>query len=43
LVFLFPKIFLNYSAFQSFDLEHVWWRLFQKLTVHTKLYTYVIY
>ena len=41
LVFLFPKIFFNYLAFQSFDLEHAWWRLFQKLTVHTKLYTYV--
>ena len=41
LVFLFPKIFLNYLTFQSFDLEHAWWRLFQKLTVHNKLYTYV--
>ena len=28
---------LNYLAFQSFDFEHTWWRLFQKRVVRTKL------
>jgi hypothetical protein len=28
---------LNYLAFQSFDYECTWWRLFQKSIVHTKL------
>jgi hypothetical protein len=27
---------LNYLAFQSFDFEHTWWRLFQKCVVHIK-------
>jgi len=26
---------LNYLAFQSFDFERTWWRLFQKHIVHT--------
>jgi hypothetical protein len=30
---------LNYLAFQSFNFEHTWWRLFQKRVVHTKLDT----
>jgi hypothetical protein len=32
---------INYLAFQSFYLWHTGWRLFQKLTVWTKLYIYV--
>jgi hypothetical protein len=26
---------LNYLAFQSFDFEHTWWRLFQKTIMYT--------
>jgi hypothetical protein len=32
---------LNYLAFQSFDFERTWWRLFQKWTVRTKFDIYV--
>ena len=32
---------INYLAFQSFDYEHFWWRLFQKCVMHTKLHLYV--
>ena len=31
----------NYLAFQSFDFERTWWRLFQKRIVRTKFYIYV--
>ena len=33
--FIAPTI-LNYLAFQSFDFEHTWWRLFQKRVVRTR-------
>ena len=39
-VFVLPKI-LNYLAFQSFDLECIWWRLFQKRAVCTRLDIYI--
>jgi hypothetical protein len=32
---------LNYLAFQFFDYERAWWRLFQKHFVYTKLDIYV--
>jgi len=32
---------LNYLAFQSFDFERTWWRLFQKRVVRTKYDIYV--
>ena len=38
--FIAPKT-LNYLAFQSFDLEITWWRLFQKRVMRTKLDIYV--
>jgi len=36
---------LNYSAFQSFDFERTWWRLFQKCVMHTRfdIYVFVAY
>jgi hypothetical protein len=40
LVFLLQK-HLSYLAFQSFDFERTWWRLSQKLILHTKLDIYV--
>ena len=36
-----PKRLLSYLAFQSFDFEGTWWRLFQKRVVRTKLDIYV--
>ena len=36
-VLLLPKSFKLYLAFQSFDFEHNWWRLFQKRILSTKL------
>ena len=33
--------FLNYFAFQYFDIERTWWRLFQKRVVRSKLDIYV--
>ena len=38
--FIAPTI-LNYLAFQSFDFEHTWWRLFQKRVVRTRFDIYV--
>ena len=38
--FIAPKA-LNCLAFQSFDIEPTWWRLFQKRVVHTKFDIYV--
>ena len=38
--FIAPKN-LNYLAFQSFDFECTWWRLFHKRVVCTKLDIYV--
>ena len=38
--FIVPKT-LNYLAFQSFNFERTWWRLFQKCVVRTKLDIYV--
>jgi hypothetical protein len=38
---IYTRITLNYLAFQSFDFEHIWWRLFQKRVVCTKLDIYV--
>ena len=32
---------LNYLAFQSFDIDHILWRLFQKRVVRTKFDIYV--
>ena len=32
---------VHYSAFQSFDFERIWWRLFQKRVVCAKFDTYV--
>jgi hypothetical protein len=32
---------LNYLAFQSFDFELTWWRIFQKRVVRTKFDIYV--
>ena len=40
LVFLLRKHF-SYLAFQSLDFERTWWRLSQKLVLHTKLDIYV--
>jgi hypothetical protein len=37
-----PKT-LNYLAFQSFDFERTWWRLFQKRDVRTKFDIYVFF
>ena len=34
---------LNYLAFQSFDIEHTWWRLFLKRVLHTKLFGFPIF
>ena len=42
--FIAPKT-LNYLAFQSFDFERTWWRLFQKGVVCTKfdmIYTFIV-
>ena len=36
-----PKT-LNYLAFQFFDFEHTWWRLFQKHVVCTNFDFYVL-
>ena len=38
--FIAPKT-LNYLAFQSFHIEHTWWRLFKKRVLRTKLDVYV--
>ena len=38
LVLLHERL-LNYLAYQSFDFEHTWWRLFQKHVVCTNLDT----
>jgi len=35
------QLCLNYLAFQYFDIESTWWRLFQKRVVRTKLDIYV--
>ena len=40
LVLLLP-ITLNYLAFQSFDFQCTWWRLFQKRVMRTKFDIYV--
>jgi hypothetical protein len=32
---------LNYLAFQSFDFERTWWRLFQKRVVRSKFNIHV--
>ena len=40
--FIAPKT-LNYLAFQSFDFERTWWRLFQKRVVRTKFDIYLFY
>jgi hypothetical protein len=37
---LLPKLF-NYLAFQSFNFERTWWKLFQKDVVRTKFDIYV--
>jgi len=34
---------LNYLAFQTFDFEHTWWRLFQKRVVRTKFEIYSVW
>jgi hypothetical protein len=36
-----PTNFIFYLAFQSFDFERTWWRLFQKCVGHTKFNIYV--
>jgi hypothetical protein len=41
LVYLLAKL-LNYLAFQPFDFERTWWRLFQKRIVRTKFDIYVL-
>jgi hypothetical protein len=33
---------LNYLAFQAFNLERSWWRLFQKRVMCTKCYIYLL-
>jgi len=38
--FIAPKT-LNYLAFQSFDIERTWWRLFQERVMRTKFDIYV--
>jgi hypothetical protein len=38
--FISPKT-LNFLAFQYFDFERTWWRLFQKRAVGTKFDIYV--
>jgi len=38
--FIAPKT-LNFLAFQSFDFESTWWKLFQKRVVRTKFDIYV--
>jgi hypothetical protein len=38
--FIVLKIF-NYLAFQSFDFERTWWKLFQKRTIGTNVDIYV--
>ena len=38
--FIAPKA-LNYLAFQSFDFDRTWWKLFQKRVVRTKFDNYV--
>ena len=35
-LFYCSQVFLYYLAFQSFDLERTWWRLFQKRVMRTK-------
>ena len=35
-----PKL-LYYLAFQSFDFERTWWKLFQKCVMHTKFDIYI--
>ena len=37
-----PKT-LNYLAFQSFDLERIWWRLFLNGVMRTNFHIYVFY
>ena len=39
--FIAPKT-LNYLAFQSFNIERTWWRLFQKRVVRTNFDIYVL-
>jgi hypothetical protein len=36
------SIVLNYLAFQSFDFDRTWWKLFQKRVVRTKFDIYVL-
>jgi len=33
--------FTSFLAFQYFDYEVIWWRLFQKRVVHIKLDSYI--
>ena len=40
--FIDNNINCGYMAFQSFDCERTWWRLFQKQVVCTKCHTYVV-
>ena len=35
------NIYVNYLTCKSFDLEHTWWRLFQKCVAGTTIYIYV--
>jgi len=35
---IISKHFSNYLAFQNFDIERTWWRLFQNHTVGTKFH-----
>jgi hypothetical protein len=45
LAYFFPKKFklLNILFSISFEFERIWWRLFQKCLVTTKLYIYVLF
>ena len=36
------ELFLNYLAFQTFDIEPIYWRLLQKRVVHTNFNIYVV-
>jgi hypothetical protein len=40
--FEFKQTLLNYLNFQYFNIEHTWWRLFEKCIVCTRFDIYVL-
>ena len=38
-----PKNYKNYLDFQSFDVEHTWWRLFSVVHAKLEIYVFIIF